>query len=77
MLKYPQKKYIKEITAANARLLFAQEGTNFFHRYGWRALQFRSLLEEAHRLNCEPPLNFILRILVPFEKEGIALFEQF
>jgi methyltransferase (TIGR00027 family) len=77
MLKYPQKKYIKEITAANAKLLFApEEGTDFFYRYGWRALQFRSLLEEAHRLKREPPLNFIFRRLAPFEKEGIALFEQ-
>jgi methyltransferase (TIGR00027 family) len=76
-LKLAQKMYVKELTTASAKQQFApKEGTDFFQRYGWRAVEFRSLLEEAHYLNREPPLNWILRRLAPFKKDGIVLLER-
>ena len=77
VVKWAQKKYIKELTAANARQQFAPEaGADFFQLYSWKAVEFRSVLEEAHRLNREPPLNWIFRRLAPFQKEGIVLLER-
>lgn len=76
-LKLAQNIYVKELNAADAKQQFApEEGTDFFQRYGWRAVEFRSLLEEAHRLNREPPFNWILRRLAPFKKDGIFLLER-
>ncbi len=77
VVKLSQKNYIKELTAANARQQFAPEsGTDFFHLYGWKAVEFRSVLEEAHRLNREHPFNWIFRRLEPFKKDGIVLLER-
>jgi len=77
VVKLSQKKYLKELTAANARLQFAPEsGTNFFQNYRWRAVEFRSVLEEARRLNREPPFNWLFRRLAPFHQEGIVLLER-
>lgn len=76
-LKFVQKKYIKALTDANAVQQFAPEaGSDFFKSYGWRSVQFRSLLEEAHRLNREPPFNWVLRQFAPLQKDGIVLLEQ-
>lgn len=76
-LKLIQKKYVKELTAANARQQFAPEsGTDFFQRYGWKVVEFRRVLEEAYRLKREPRLNWLFRRLAPFNKEGIVLLER-
>jgi len=76
-LKLIHKKYIKELTAANARQQFAPEtGTDFFQSYGWKVVEFRPVLEEAHRLKREPRLNWLFRRLTPFNQEGIVLLEQ-
>jgi len=77
VVKWTQKKYVKELTSANARQQFAPEaGADFFQLYNWKVVEFRSVLEEAHRLNREPPLNWIFRRLAPFQKEGIVLLER-
>jgi len=77
VVKLSQKKYLKELTAANARLQFAPEsGSDFFQHYRWRAVEFRSVLEEARRLKREPPFNWIFRRLAPFQQESIVLLER-
>lgn len=51
LLKRMSKTWGKELSAS-APLLFAPaEHTGFFRPYGWREARYRSLLEEAYRLN--------------------------
>ncbi len=77
LLKLVQKQHGKELTAANAIQQFAsEEGIDFFQHYSWRTLEFRSVFEEARRLNRQPPLNWLWRRLAPFKKEGIVLLER-
>ena len=77
VLKSTRDKYAKELTAANAIRQFApQSGTDFFQVYNWKTIEFRSILEEAHRLNREPSFNWFFRRFPPLKKDGIALLEQ-
>lgn len=77
LVKLAQKKHSRELIVANSIQQFApQEGTDFFHRYSWRAIEFRSVLEEAHRLHRQPPLNWLWRRLAPLKQEGVVLLER-
>ncbi|MDJ1180382.1 SAM-dependent methyltransferase [Roseofilum sp. BLCC_M91] len=57
-LRYFQKSINHAVHSSQAMLQFAPEaGTEFFEPYGWRAVEWRSLLEEGERLQREilPP----------------------
>jgi methyltransferase (TIGR00027 family) len=52
LLKRMEKTWGKSLAASGAPFQFAPaEGTDFFRPYGWREAQFRSMWEEALRLN--------------------------
>jgi len=55
------------VAAANAPFQFAPaEGTAFFERFGWREIEFRSGLDEAHRLRREMRMAPLWRFLSRF-----------
>ncbi len=59
-----QTKYSKYFADGNAKMQFApNEGIEFFQRYSWKVAEFHSLWEEAHRLNRETKLAWLLRLL--------------
>ena len=75
------------LSAGNTRMQFAPaEGENFFQAYGWRCVEFRSSLEEAHRLKREMPLGWLLRLQArisamgrrhaPGKRSGFVLLER-
>ena len=48
----------------SAPFLFAPaDGTMFFERFGWTEREFRSTMEEGHRLKREMPMMWLWRIL--------------
>ena len=52
LVKRMEKTWGKSLAASGAPFQFAPaEGTDFFRPYGWREAQFRSMWEEALRLN--------------------------
>jgi O-methyltransferase involved in polyketide biosynthesis len=52
LLKKMSKTWGKKLSASGAPFLFAPaEHTGFFRPYGWREARYRSLMEEAYRLN--------------------------
>ena len=54
LLVMMKKMWGKEVHAGSAEFKFGPaEGTKFFERFGWRELEFRSGMEEAHRLKRE------------------------
>jgi methyltransferase (TIGR00027 family) len=54
LLKIMEKTWGRSVAAGNAPFRFAPAaGTEFFARHGWRAEQFRSTMDEAHRLRRE------------------------
>lgn len=62
------------VAAGNAPFQFAPaEGTAFFDKFGWREREFRSGLEEAHRLHREmalaPLWRFLSRLGKPEQRE--------
>ncbi|MDT7604147.1 MAG: hypothetical protein QOF61_2144 [Acidobacteriota bacterium] len=64
ILKRMEKTWGRRVAEANAPFRFApEEGTEFFRRHGWRELEFRSLMEESHRLKREMPLAWLWRFL--------------
>jgi methyltransferase (TIGR00027 family) len=67
LLKMMNKMWGKTLTAGNAPFRFAPaEGTAFFRQFGWREAEFRSMMEEAHRLKREMPMMWFWRILGRF-----------
>ncbi len=57
----------RAVTAGNAPFQFAPaEGTAFFERFGWREVEFRSGLDEAHRLRREMRMAPLWRLLSRF-----------
>jgi len=51
-LQQIQKNLFSSPVQADIKMQFApEEGTNFFRAYGWQLVEFRSLFEEAQRLN--------------------------
>lgn len=57
----------RAVAAGNAPFQFAPAaGTAFFERFGWRESEFRSGLEEAHRLHREMRMAPLWRLLSKF-----------
>jgi len=62
LLKIMKKYWGRNLEAGNAPFQFAPaEGTKFFEPYGWREAQFRSTIEDAHRLRREMPMMWLWR----------------
>lgn len=87
ILKRMEKTWGRRVAEANAPFRFAPaEGTDFFREFGWREAEFRSLLEEGHRLKREMPMAWLGRLLwriqPPAKREkfrrmgGCALLER-
>lgn len=87
LLKIMQKYWGRNLQAGNAPFLFGPaEGTRFFEVYGWKEAQFRSTMEEAHRLEREMPMMWLWRGLAKLRSRatrqemarfsGIALLER-
>lgn len=57
----------RAVKAGNAPFQFAPaEGTAFFEKFGWREVEFRSGLDEAHRLRREMRMAPLWRLLSRF-----------
>ncbi|MGH7669051.1 MAG: class I SAM-dependent methyltransferase [Gemmatimonadaceae bacterium] len=64
LLKYMNKSWGQAAAQGNAPFRFAPaEGTAFFEPSGWREVEFRSSMEEAHRLHREMKLAWLWRSL--------------
>lgn len=64
LLKIMNKHWGRAVAAGSAPFLFAPaEGTEFFRQYGWRELEFRSGIHEAHRLRREMRMAPLWRLL--------------
>lgn len=69
-LECVQMRYGKYLAAGNARMQFApKKGTEFFHQYSWKVAESHSVWEEAHRLNREIRLAWLLRLLAFFSRK--------
>ena len=63
LLRMLQRMYGKQLKAGQAQMQFGPaEGGEFFRPYGWRLVQFRSALLEAHRLRREMRLAWLFRL---------------
>ncbi len=87
LLKRMQRVWGKRLEHAGAALRFApEEGTAFYAARGWREREYRSTLEEAHRLKREMALAPLFRFLGRFQSAkrreemrriaGIVLLER-
>ena len=87
IIKRMKKTWGKKVAEGNAPFRFApEEGTGFFRPHGWRELEFRPMIEEAHRLRREMPMawlwRFMTRLAPPARREkfrrmgGCALLER-
>lgn len=87
LLEWLRKRWGKRLEEGNAPFKFGPaEGTKFFEPLGWREAQYRSQIEEAHRLKREMPMmwlwRFLSRISPPAKREearrmsGIVLLER-
>jgi methyltransferase (TIGR00027 family) len=64
VLAWMKRKWGKTVESGNAPFLFAPEdGSDFFRRFGWTELEFRSTMVEAHRLKRETRGAWIWRLL--------------
>ncbi|HEY4955666.1 MAG TPA: SAM-dependent methyltransferase [Gemmatimonadaceae bacterium] len=67
LLKIMQRSWGKAVEKGNAPFQFAPpEGTEFFRKFGWRELEFRSGMDEARRLNREMTMMPFWRFLMNF-----------
>ena len=87
LLTMLKKQWGDRLERGNSPMQFGPaEGTSFFEKYGWREGQFRSQLEEAHRLKREMPMMWLWRFMMRFSPDakreefrrmsGIALLER-
>lgn len=87
LLKIMQRSWGKTVNAGNAQFQFAPaEGTDFFTKFGWRESEFRSAMEEAHRLKREMNMMWLWRFIGRFypaktreefrRMSGIVLLER-
>ena len=64
LLKMMKRMWGKQASQAAAPFKFAPaEGTTFFRPLGWREIEFRSNMEEAHRLGREMRMAWLWRFL--------------
>lgn len=62
--KYMAKSWGKTLDAGGSAMhFFPDEGPKFFRPHGWRMVEFRSSLEEAHRLRREMKLAWLWRFM--------------
>jgi methyltransferase (TIGR00027 family) len=67
LLEILNKQWGTAVAAGNAPFLFAPaDSPSFFARLGWREIEFRSGLQEAHRLKREMPMAWLWRFLGRF-----------
>jgi len=67
LLKIMQRSWGNAVTKGNAPFKFAPpEGTDFFRKYGWREVEFRSGMQEATRLHREMTMMPFWRFLMNF-----------
>jgi O-methyltransferase involved in polyketide biosynthesis len=87
LLKIMDRSWGKSVREGNAPFQFAPpEGTAFFQKRGWREMQFRSAMEEAHRLHREMRMMWLWRFMGRFypaktrdefrRMSGIVLLER-
>jgi methyltransferase (TIGR00027 family) len=76
LLVIMQRYWGRTLGSANAPFQFAPpENTKFFEPFGWREVEFRSSMEEAHRLHREMSMMWLWRLLGRFRSEKVR--EQF
>ena len=64
LLAIMKRSWGHEVEKGNAPFKFAPpEGTSFFRPFGWREAEFRSSLEEAHRLRREMKMMWLWRLI--------------
>jgi methyltransferase (TIGR00027 family) len=64
LLVMMQKMWGRNVDAGNAPFQFAPaESTKFFEPFGWREIEFRQSMEEAHRLKREMRMMWLWRLL--------------
>lgn len=64
LLAIMQRQWGHEVEKGNAPFKFAPpEGTAFYRPFGWREAEFRSSLEEAHRLHREMKMMWLWRLM--------------
>lgn len=62
--KYMAKSWGKTLDAGGSPMhFFPEDGPKFFRPHGWRMVEFRSSLEEAHRLRREMKLAWLWRFM--------------
>jgi methyltransferase (TIGR00027 family) len=67
LLEWINRSWGKILKAGNAPFQFAPaEGTAFFRQFGWREVEFRSMMEEAHRLKREMRWMWFWRLIGRF-----------
>ncbi len=67
LLNYMTKSWGKAAAEGNAPFKFGPaESTKFFEPFGWREVEFRSSMEEAHRLHREMTMAWLWRFLGRF-----------
>lgn len=67
LLKIMHKYWGRDLERGAAPFQFAPaEGTRFFEPFGWRELAFRSMMEEARRLNREMRMMWLWRLMSIF-----------
>jgi methyltransferase (TIGR00027 family) len=72
LMELMQKMWGRTAQAGNAAFRFAPaEGTDFFRPFGWREAEFRSALEEAHRLRREMRMMWLWRFLGRFRSAEV------
>lgn len=64
ILRAIQKHEGKQMTQAGIKQQFApEEGSDFFHRYGWKTLEYRSMVDEGQRLRRGVLPNWLWKLL--------------
>lgn len=72
LLVMMQKMWGKTLNAGNAPFQFAPaDGTKFFDTFGWEEAEFRSSMEEAHRLKREMSMMWLWRFLGKMRSEAV------
>jgi methyltransferase (TIGR00027 family) len=72
LLEMMQKFWGKNVKANNARFQFAPaESTKFFEPFGWSEIEFRSSMEEAHRLDREMRMMWLWRFLGKLRSKAV------
>jgi O-methyltransferase involved in polyketide biosynthesis len=67
VIAYIEKSWGKILRAANAPFQFGPaESTAFFKPFGWKELEFRSMIMEAQRIHRPMPMSWLWRLMARF-----------